>query len=233
MVKDKDCIVIAQDLHKYYEGDGVRVEALRGVDLKISRGEVVVIMGPSGCGKTTLLNCLAGLDDPTKGKVFIDGKNLNDLSDDQRSDYRGKHMGFVFQTQNLLPVLTVLENTQLPLLTLKISSGDAEKKAHHALSLVKLSHRSGHKPSQLSGGESQRAAIARALINEPLIVWADEPTGNLDSENSDQIMKLFLELNRKINQTIVIVTHDIMIGKMAGRKIEMRNGTIISDTRKV
>jgi putative ABC transport system ATP-binding protein len=232
MDKDKDFIVVAQDLHKYYEGEGLRVEALRGIDLRIGRGEIVVIMGPSGCGKTTLLNCLAGLDEPTKGSVIIDGQNLSSLSDDQRSEYRAKNMGFVFQTQNLLPILTVLENTQLPLITSKISSIESEKKAHHVLSLVGLTHRTGHKPSELSGGESQRVAIARALINEPLIVWADEPTGNLDSENSNQIMKLFIELNKKLNQTIVIVTHDITIGEMANRIVQMRNGSIIFDSRK-
>ena len=233
MVKgNKDYIVIAKDLHRYYEGESVRVEALRGIDIKIARGEIVVIMGPSGCGKTTLLNCLAGLDEPTKGNVIIDGKNLSDLTDDQKSEYRAQKMGFVFQTQNLLPILTVLENAQLPLLNIKITSGEAEKKTKKVLELVKLSDRIHHKPSELSGGETQRVAIARALINEPSIVWADEPTGNLDSENSHQIMKLLKSLNKKLNQTIVIVTHDLSIGKMSDRLIEMRNGKIVSDTKK-
>jgi putative ABC transport system ATP-binding protein len=232
MVKGKEYIVIAKNIHKYYEGESVRVEALRGIDLKIGRGEIVVIMGPSGCGKTTLLNCLAGLDEPTKGTVIIDGKNLKDLSDDMRSEYRARKMGFVFQTQNLLPILTVLENAQLPLLNIKITSDEAEKKAKKVLELVKLSDRVHHKPSELSGGETQRVAIARALINEPSIVWADEPTGNLDSENSTQIMKLLKSLNKQLNQTIVIVTHDSSIGKMSDRLIEMRNGKIIADTKK-
>lgn len=232
MVKGKEYIVIAEDLHKYYEGDSLRVEALGGVDLKITPGEIVVIMGSSGCGKTTLLNCLAGLDEPTKGKVIIDGKNLKNLTDDQRSEYRARKMGFVFQTQNLLPILTVLENAQLPLLNVKITSDEAEKKAKKVLELVKLSDRIQHKPSELSGGETQRVAIARALVNEPSIVWADEPTGNLDSENSHQIMKLLKSLNKQLNQTIVIVTHDSSIGKMSDRLIEMRNGKIISDTKK-
>jgi len=231
MVQAQDFIVIAQDLHKYYEGDSVRVEAVRGIDLKISRGEIVVIMGPSGCGKTTLLNCLAGLDEPTKGKVIIDNQNLNDLTDDQRSEYRAKKMGFVFQTQNLLPILTVRENTQLPLLNTKLTPDEAEKKANKVLELVKLSDRLRHKPSELSGGETQRVAIARALINDPAIVWADEPTGNLDSENSTQIMKLLKSLNEQLNQTIVIVTHDASIGKLSDRLIKMRNGKIISDTK--
>lgn len=232
MAKDSDYIVVAQDLFKIYEGGSERIEALNGVTLQIKRGEIVAIMGPSGCGKTTLLNCLAGLDEPTKGSVTIAGKKLNELNDDQRSDYRAQNMGFIFQFQNLLPMLTVLENIQLPLLNAKLSAAEVEKKALKVLKLVNLAARQHHKPSELSGGECQRVAIARALINDPAIVWADEPTGNLDSDNSHQIMKLILELNKRLKQTIVLVTHDSSIGNMASRIIEMRNGKIISDNSK-
>jgi putative ABC transport system ATP-binding protein len=232
MAKDNDYIVIAKDLSKIYEGSNEQIKALNDITLKIRRGEIVAIMGPSGCGKTTLLNCLSGLDEPTKGSVMIAGKALSELDDDQRSEYRAQNMGFIFQFQNLLPILTVLENVQLPLLNAKLTPSEVEKKAMKVLGLVKLAKRHHHKPSELSGGECQRVAIARALINDPAIVWADEPTGNLDSDNSQQIMKLILTLNKQLKQTIVLVTHDFGIGNMAGRIIEMRNGRIISDTKK-
>ena len=223
-------IVAASGVSKIYRAHGVEVSALCDVSLTVARGEMVAIMGPSGCGKTTLLNCLAGLDTVDAGTVQIDGQDLAAMSDARRTDYRARGMGFVFQNFNLLPVLTAVENVELPLLVLRVRPSAARKRARELLEAVGLTQRERHKPAELSGGQRQRVAIARALVNDPAIVWADEPTGNLDSEAAGEIMHLLGELNRTRGQTLVIVTHAADIGARAHRIIHMRDGRIIGPT---
>lgn len=220
-------MIRAKNLHKIYEGE-VKVHALRGVDLSINKGEMVAIMGPSGCGKTTLLNCLSGLDDISKGKVWLNGKDLNSLTDNQKTDMRALNMGFVFQFYNLLPVLTAVENVELPLL-LAGKSKDAREKAEKALDMVGLGHRYDHRPSALSGGERQRVTIARAVVNEPDIIWADEPTGDLDTKTSDKIMDILCRLNGKNGHTMVLVTHEDRVADRAERVLHMESGVIKRD----
>jgi len=224
-------IIRGIDAHKTYNSGPVTVHALRGVNLEIPRGEMVAIMGPSGCGKTTLLNCFSGLDDLTSGDVQIEGVSLSGMDDDAKSRYRSRRMGFVFQSYNLLPVLTAAENVELPLLVAKVPAKDARRKALVLMEQVELNGWAGHKPAQLSAGQQQRVAIARALVNDPAIVWADEPTGNLDSETSAQIMDLLVHLNREQRQTLVLVTHDAIVSSRAHRILRMRNGQIVEETR--
>ena len=222
-------IIDAQKIYKTYNGGAVQVHALNGVDLKVQRGEMVAIMGPSGCGKTTLLNCLSGLDEIDSGKVLIEDVVLHDFPDDDRSDYRARRMGFVFQLYNLLPVLTAVENVEMPLLVSGVRAGEARQRSLEILGTVGLTDRAHHLPAALSGGERQRATIARALVNEPTIVWADEPTGDLDSETADQIVDLMIDLNRSNGQTFVIVTHSQDVGDRAHRIVRMRDGAIVDD----
>jgi putative ABC transport system ATP-binding protein len=184
-------------------------------------------MGPSGCGKTTLLNCLAGLDKIDEGNVFIQGDNLRDLSDNQRTAYRARHMGFIFQDFNLLPTLSAVENAELPMIISGTPPRKARKCALAMLDRVGLAHRARHRPAELSGGQRQRVTIARALTNNPAIIWADEPTGNLDSETALDIMDLLCQVNREQKQTFVLVTHALDIGQRAHRIIHMRDGTIV------
>lgn len=219
-------IIIAKDVYKTYDTGKYQVHALRGLDLSIKRGEMVAIMGPSGCGKTTLLNCLSGLDDFTKGNVVIDGTEIHKLSDKKRTDYRARNMGFVFQFFNLLPVLSAVENIELPLLVSGVGSGEARKRSLAVLEMVGLSDKAHARPSELSGGQQQRVTIARALVNQPAIVWGDEPTGNLDSETSQEIMDLMSNLNKQNKQTFVLVTHSMDVGKRADRIIYMRDGKV-------
>jgi putative ABC transport system ATP-binding protein len=223
-------IIKAINVHKTYDTGKVQVKALRGVSLEVQKGEMIAVMGPSGCGKTTLLNCLSGLDDLTQGEVKIEKENIHAMKDNDRTEYRAKRMGFIFQSFNLLPVLTAVENVELPLLVTGISSKNARQKAEKALELVGLTEWKDHKPSELSGGQQQRVTIARSLVNDPFIVWADEPTGNLDSKNSKEIMALLLKLNKENKQTFVIVTHDPSVGKMCKRVIEMESGIIKYET---
>jgi ABC-type lipoprotein export system ATPase subunit len=222
-------IVQAQKLVKTYDTGAVKVSALKGVDLAVERGEVVAIMGPSGCGKTTLLNCLSGLDSIDGGDVRIEDVSLAEMSDRERTDYRAAHMGFVFQFYNLMPVLTAVENVELPLLVARVSAKKAREKALDALELVGLRARAGHVPDELSGGERQRTTIARALVNDPAIVWADEPTGDLDSENAAEITDLMRHLNRERGLTFLIVTHDITVGRKADRIVRMLDGTVVEE----
>jgi ABC-type lipoprotein export system ATPase subunit len=222
-------IVEARRLEKTYDTGAVRVHALKGVDLAIHRGEMVSIMGPSGCGKTTLLNCLSGLDSIDGGDVLIEDVSLGAMSDRERTDYRAAHMGFVFQFYNLMPVLTAVENVELPLLVARVSAKKAREQALDALELVGLRARAGHVPDELSGGERQRVTIARALVNDPAIVWADEPTGDLDSENAAEITELMRHLNRERGLTFLIVTHDANVGRSADRLIRMVDGQVIAD----
>ena len=222
-------IIEAREIRKTYDTGKVQVEALRGVDLKVEKGEMVAIMGPSGCGKTTMLNCLSGLDDLTGGLVLIEGKNLHALKDDERTTYRAQKMGFIFQNFNLLPVLTAAENVELPLLLVGVSLKEAREKAIKALALVGMDQRKDHKPAELSGGQQQRVTIARSLVNEPAIVWADEPTGNLDTENSAEVIELMKKLNKEKGLTFVIVTHDPAVGRKCGRIVDMQNGLIVKE----
>jgi len=223
----EDIIILAAGVCKTYDTGRVRVEALRGVDLEVRRGDVVAIMGHSGCGKTTLLNCLSGLDSIDDGNILIQGKKLTDLNDDQLTELRAKKMGFVFQTYNLLPVLTAVENVELPLLVSGFSGKQARTKALETLSKVDLADWQHHFPGELSGGQSQRVTLARALVNDPAIIWADEPTGNLDSENEKLIMDLLIRLNKENNQTFVIVTHSDYVGGRTNRIIQMKDGKVV------
>ena len=224
-------IVRAQNVHKTYNSGSVEVHALRGVDVDIAPGEMVAIMGPSGCGKTTLLNCLSGLDDLSDGEVWVEGVALSAMGDDRRTEYRAKRMGFVFQSYNLLPVLTARENVELPLLVGGVPYRQAREVARRLMALVGLDGFGEHKPAELSAGQQQRVAIARALVNKPAIVWADEPTGNLDSDTSAQVMDLLARLNRENGQTVVVVTHDPAVAGRAHRILKMRNGQIVEQTR--
>ena len=220
-------VISTENLHKFYGTRDQKVHALRGLDLSIEEGDIVGVMGPSGCGKTTLLNCLSGLDSIDDGNILIQGRTLTDLNDDQLSELRAKKMGFVFQTYNLLPVLSAVENVELPLLVSGFSGKDARIKAIEKLSEVELEDWQHHLPGELSGGQRQRVTLARALVNDPAIVWADEPTGNLDSENEKLIMDLLTNLNRINNQTFVIVTHSEYVGGRTNRIIQMKDGEIV------
>ena len=222
-------IIHAREVVKTYRSRDVVVEALNKVSFAVQPGEMVAVMGPSGCGKTTLLNCLSGLDLIDSGDVSIAGRLLRTMSDDALSEYRAKSMGFVFQSYNLLPVLTAQENVELPLVVAGVSQSKSRQKAIEKLELVGLGDRLDHLPTELSGGEQQRVAIARALANEPSIVWADEPTGNLDSTNAGEIMELLKRFNREQEQTFVLVTHSDEVGSMADRVVRMSDGVIVDD----
>jgi ABC-type lipoprotein export system ATPase subunit len=222
-------IVEARSVGKTYDTGKVEVHALRGVDLAVRPGEMVAIMGPSGSGKTTLLNCLSGLDSISDGDVLIEGVSLADMSDRERTDYRARRMGFVFQFYNLMPVLSSVENVELPLLVARVPSKEARRKALEALDLVGLRDWAEHVPDELSGGQRQRVTIARALVNDPAIVWADEPTGDLDSENADEIVALMRRLNQEHGLTFLIVTHDIGVGRRTDRIVRMVDGQIVSE----
>jgi ABC-type lipoprotein export system ATPase subunit len=222
-------IVEARSLVKTYDTGAVKVNALKGVDLAVARGEMVAIMGPSGCGKTTLLNCLSGLDSIDGGDVVIEGVSLAQMSDRRLTDYRAAQMGLVFQFYNLVPVLTAVENVELPLLVARVPARKAREQALDALELVGLRGRAKHVPDELSGGERQRVTIARALVNDPAIVWADEPTGDLDSENAADITDLMRHLNVERGLTFLIVTHDVSVGRKADRLVRMLDGEIVED----
>lgn len=220
-------ILQAESVRKVYKTGAETVEALRDLSIEIERGEFVAVMGPSGSGKTTFLNCLSGLDDIDGGRVLVEGQDLHKMSDAQRSRNRAEQMGFIFQSFNLIPVFTSVENVELPLLLSGHSSSEARTAAEATLDRVGLRHRKTHRPNELSGGEQQRVTIARALAGRPSIVWADEPTGNLDSETAWSIIDLLQELNQE-GLTLVLVTHDPAIGEKANRLVRMRDGDIES-----
>lgn len=217
---------MSQKLVKTYDTGKIKVQALKGVDFAVQEGEMIAVMGPSGCGKTTLLNCLSGLDDLTSGEVYIKGRPLSDMNDRERTRYRAEKIGFIFQAYNLLPVLTSAENVELPLLLAGKDPKEARRLALEALRAVGLEDWSTHKPAELSGGQQQRVTIARSLVNKPEIVFGDEPTGNLDSESSKDIMDLLRKLNKQNKQTFIIVTHDYTVGRMADRIVMMKDGLI-------
>ncbi|PYV41536.1 MAG: ABC transporter ATP-binding protein [Acidobacteria bacterium] len=219
-------ILEAIDLTKVYKVGKIEVPALKGVSLKVREGEFISIMGPSGCGKSTLLHTLGGLCQPTSGKIVIDGEEISEAKDAVRTDIRRRKIGFVFQRFNLLPTLTARGNLEI---AREIHGNGKEDQKHvdQILALLGLENKVGHKPSELSGGEQQRVAIARAIINKPSILLADEPTGNLDTENSLIVLTMLQELNRKFNQTIIMITHNPEAAAVANRLIEMRDGRIV------
>ena len=223
----KKLVISARNVLKVYKGTNIEVTALDKVKIDIYEGEMVAIMGPSGCGKTTLLNCLSGLDSIDSGAIKLQSMELGTLSDDKLSEFRAKNMGFVFQSFNLLPVLTTVENVELPLLVSGTSAKEARKLSEAKLDDVGLLDWATHLPGELSGGQRQRVTLARALVNEPAIVWADEPTGNLDSTNELEIMDLLTDLNKKNNQTFVIVTHSEYVGGRTNRIINMKDGKVV------
>jgi len=226
-MQEQQTIIQAKQVRKIYRSGQLRVEALSSIDLGVEAGEMVAIMGPSGCGKTTLLNCLSGLDTVDEGDIFIQGENLRDLSDNERTSYRARHMGFIFQDFNLLPMLSAVENVELPMLVSRVPSRKARLRSLEMLDRVGLVDRARHRPAELSGGQRQRVTIARALTNNPAIIWADEPTGNLDSESANDVMDLLCRFNREFGQTLVVVTHALEVGQRANRIIRMQDGSIV------
>jgi ABC-type lipoprotein export system ATPase subunit len=224
-----ELMIHATGVVKTYDTGTSKVQALRGVDFAVTRGEMVAVMGPSGCGKTTLLNCLSGLDNVEEGRILLAGRDLATLSDRQRTGYRARRMGFVFQVYNLLPVLSGVENVELPLLVSGVKPKVAREKAMAALKTVDLERWADHRPAELSGGQRQRVTIARALVNDPAIIWADEPTGALDSKTANEIMDLMRRLNQSARLTFVLVTHDHGVGDRCDRIVRMRDGLIVGE----
>ncbi|HVM21505.1 MAG TPA: ABC transporter ATP-binding protein [Egibacteraceae bacterium] len=221
-------ILSARGVTKTYRTGSREVAALRGVDLDVHAGELVMVMGPSGNGKTTLLNCLSGLDDIDAGTVMVDGKDLFGMSDAERTRHRAQRMGFIFQAFNLIPVLSAAENVELPLLVTGVAPKVARERSHDMLDRVGLANRGHHRPGELSGGEQQRVTVARALVAQPALIWADEPTGALDSKTAGEIVELLHEVHAA-GQTLVVVTHDESLGRSGQRLVEVRDGLIVGD----
>jgi putative ABC transport system ATP-binding protein len=221
----------ATQLWKIYASGDSTIQAVRGVDVTIGEGEMIAIMGPSGCGKTTLLNVLSGIDEPNSGEVMIAGRPMYSVSDDDRTQMRAENLGFIFQDFNLLPVLSAVENVELPLLLLGKSATEARNTALEALESVGLGDRSDHRPTELSGGQQQRVAVARAIVHHPKVILCDEPTGNLDSATSDTVMHLLKEINEKLGTTFLLVTHDKEIASQCSRIMRMDDGLIIDNGR--
>jgi putative ABC transport system ATP-binding protein len=220
-------VVVGHDVWKVYGTGETAVTALQGISVEILRGEMLAIMGPSGSGKTTFLNCFSGLDDITKGRVTIEGVDIHAMSDAKKSEYRARRTGFVFQSYNLLPILSAEENVELPLLVAGRRAREAREEARTILTQLGLGDRLDRRPAELSGGQQQRVSLARALVAHPAIVWADEPTGNLDGEASRQVTGLLRQLNGEYRQTIVVVTHDADVASACDRTLRMRDGAFV------
>jgi putative ABC transport system ATP-binding protein len=225
-----ESIVRLEGVEKTYRMGPVTVQALRGVSLQIDSGDYVSIMGPSGCGKSTLLNVLGCLDRPSSGRYFLGADDVSNLDDRDLSDVRGARLGFIFQSYNLIQQLTVVENIEVPLFYQGCGEDEMRERAVELARIVGLETRLNHKPFELSGGQQQRVAIARALVNDPLVILADEPTGNLDSTSGQEILKVFDELHQR-GKTIILVTHDQEVGRRAGRSVRLRDGLVDSDVR--
>lgn len=225
-------LVSLRNVSKSYVRGKQAVEVLHGVDLEIAQGEFLALMGPSGSGKTTMLNLIAGLDNPTGGEVAVDGERIDKLGRGALADWRARHIGFVFQFYNLLPVLTASANVEVPLLLTNLSRAQRKQRVQTALQLVGLSDRGTHKPSELSGGQQQRVAIARAIVADPTLLVCDEPTGDLDRQNAEEIMNLLQALNRTQGKTIVMVTHDPKAAEFASRELHLDKGRLASDARR-
>ncbi|HYA54138.1 MAG TPA: ABC transporter ATP-binding protein [Thermoplasmata archaeon] len=221
-------VVVGRDVWKIYGTGDMAVPALQGINVDILRGEILAVMGPSGCGKTTFLNCFSGLDDISRGTVTVEGTNIHSMPDAKKSEYRARRTGFVFQSYNLLPILSAAENVELPLLISGHNAKESRQLAREILAQLGLGQRVDHRPAQLSGGEQQRVSLARALVARPAIVWADEPTGNLDAEGSRQVTTLLRDLNRQFQQTIVVVTHDAEVAAACDRTLRMRDGKFVT-----
>jgi len=226
-----ETVIHVEDLVKTYRLGKVSIPALRGISFDVKRGEFLVVMGPSGSGKTTLLNLLGAIDKPTRGRIFIDGKDVTALGEGELTKLRRHKIGFIFQFYNLIPSLTALENVELSMLTAGVSRKDASKRAFQLLETVGLTDRVGHLPDELSGGEQQRVAIARALANKPSVILADEPTGDLDTKTGMEIVEVLYGTSKKENATVVVVTHDPMITEEADGILQMRDGQIIGEKR--
>jgi putative ABC transport system ATP-binding protein len=224
---DSGPVVVGRDVWKIYGEGEMAVPALRGISVEIRRGEMLAIMGPSGCGKTTFLNCFSGLDDVSRGTVTLEGTNIHAMPDAKKSEYRARRTGFVFQSYNLLPILSAEENVEMPLLIAGREAKEAREAARAILGQMGLGERVGHRPAELSGGQQQRVSLARALVAHPAIVWADEPTGNLDAEGSKEVTDLLRDLNRRFQQTMVVVTHDADVARACDRTLRMRDGRFI------
>jgi putative ABC transport system ATP-binding protein len=222
-------ILVSDGVRKIYRSGADSIVALHGLDLVVPHGQFLAVMGPSGSGKTTLLNCVSGLDDIDSGRVLVDGLSIHELSDRERTKHRAREMGFIFQAFNLIPVFTATENVELPLLLAGVRERDARVRARETLTRVGLGHRLDRRPMELSGGEQQRVAVARALAGTPRIVWADEPTGNLDSEMAAAVIDLLGELHRE-GLTIALVTHDPTVAAHADRLITVRDGRLVEDS---
>jgi putative ABC transport system ATP-binding protein len=221
-------VVVGKDVWKVYGAGDTEVTALREINVEINRGEMLAIMGPSGCGKTTFLNCFSGLDEINRGEVTLEGVSLHSMNDRAKSEYRARRVGFVFQAYNLLPVLSATENVEMPLLIAGVPGREARERARTMLSELGLGDRLDRRPSELSGGQQQRVSLARALVGHPAIVWADEPTGNLDEGDSRQVTTLLRQLNKTYQQTIVVVTHDATVASQCDRTLHMRDGQFLS-----
>ncbi len=222
-------MIQAENVVKTYATGAEQFTALDNITFSVARGEMVAVMGPSGCGKTTLLNCLSGLDNIDSGTISLENVDLTKLSDRQRTDYRARRMGFIFQVYNLLPVLSAVENVELPLLVSGVRPKVARQRALEALASVDLTQRAKHRPAQLSGGQRQRVTVARALVTDPAIIWADEPTGALDSRTANDVIDLMRDLNQRSGLTFVIVTHDAGIGDRCDRIVRMEDGQILGE----
>jgi putative ABC transport system ATP-binding protein len=223
-----EAVVVGQDVWKTYGQGETAVTALKGISIEIYRGEMLAVMGQSGCGKTTFLNCFSGLDDITKGSVKLEGVDLASMDDRAKSEYRAKRVGFVFQAYNLLPVLSATENVEMPLLIAGVPGKEARERSRKILTDLGLGERLDRRPSELSGGQQQRVSLARALVGHPAIVWADEPTGNLDQADAQHVTQLLRTLNQTYQQTIVIVTHDASVASACDRTVRMSDGQIIA-----